>query len=90
MAADGWQEEYSTCLIKLWFRQGIASPDLFTEMTSRQQLHVKIWIGLKALSAKMHEDWFESFISKDAREGRALNRIISWTDAGAEYKADPR
>ena len=55
MAADGWQEEYSTCLIKLWFRQGIASPDLFTEMTSRQQLHVKIWIGLKALSAKMHE-----------------------------------
>jgi hypothetical protein len=29
MAADGWQEEYSTLLIELGFRQGTACPNLF-------------------------------------------------------------
>ena len=29
MAADGWQEEYSTCLVDLGFTQGDACPNLF-------------------------------------------------------------
>ena len=50
-------------------------------------------------------DWFESEISKeyevtisprlgpgpqDAKQGRALNRVIPWTEKGIEYEADPR
>ena len=26
----------------------------------------------------------------DAKEGRSLNRVIQWTDAGVEYEVDPR
>ena len=33
LAADGWQEESSTFLMQLGFRQGIASPNLFCHPT---------------------------------------------------------
>ncbi len=35
MAADGWQEEYSTLLISLGFRQGTSCPNAFHHRTKR-------------------------------------------------------
>ena len=55
--------------------------------------------------AKPNLDWFESQLEshyelrkgsrfgpglQDAQEGRVLNRISKWTDAGIDYEADPR
>ena len=55
--------------------------------------------------AKPNLDWFESQLEshyelrkggrispgpQDAKDGRVLNRIIQWTNAGIEYDADPR
>jgi hypothetical protein len=30
-AADGWQEEYSTALVRIGFKQGIACPNVFRQ-----------------------------------------------------------
>ena len=50
-------------------------------------------------------NWFENTMEKhyemtvgprlgpgpnDAKEARALNRVVKWTDLGVEYEADPR
>ena len=104
MAADGWQEEYSTFLISIGFTQGVGHANLFR--------HAK-----RGLKCSVHGDdfttsgpcaelnWFEETMGQhyemtigprlgpgpnDAKEARALNRIVRWTDEGIEYEADPR
>ena len=104
MAADGWQEEYSTMMIRHGFRQGVSCPNVF-------------YHAAKGIVCSVHGDdftssgpapaldWFEAEISKeyevsigprlgpgpnDAKEGRALNRVIRWCDGHLEYEADPR
>ena len=103
-AADGWQEEYSTDLVRMGFVQGIASPNVF-------------WHKAKKISCTVHGDdftstgpadaldWFETSVSEeyeisvgprlgpgpsDAKEARALNRVITWHEDRIDYEADPR
>ena len=104
MAADGWQEEYSTFLVALGFRQGEACPNIFRHekrgvVTS---VHGDDFTTTGPADAL---DWFESAVKEkyeatigprvgpgpnDAKEGRVLNRIVRWCSDGIQYEADPR
>jgi len=104
MAADGWQQEYSTLLIRLGFRQGLACPNVFRhpERGIVTSVHGD---DFTSCGPKDALDWLEKAIAEsyeitlgprlgpgpdDAKEARALNRIIRWTSEGIEYEADPR
>ncbi len=104
MAADGWQEEYSTMLIRLGFRQGVACPNLFYHQSRKIVCSVH---GDDFTSSGPRDalNWLEESIAKeyeitiqprvgpgpsDAKEGRSLNRIIRWCAGHIEYEADPR
>ncbi len=104
MAADGWQEEYSTMLIGLGFRQGASCPNVFWH-PSRQiccSVHGDDFTSSGPAPAL---DWLEKSIGEsyeitigprlgpgpnDAKEARALNRIVRWCEGRLEYEADPR
>ena len=104
LAADGWQEEYSTFLISLGYCQGLGHPNLF--LHSQRGLRCSVHGDDFTTSGPCNQlDWFEEEMKKhydlttgprlgpgpkDAKEGRALNRVIRWTPAGLEYEADPR
>ncbi len=104
MAADGWQEEYSTLLVRLGFTQGAGCPNVFHHQQRRIMCSVH---GDDFTSSGPADalDWFEEEVGreyelsigprigpgpKDAKEGRALNRVIRWCDGHIEYEADPR
>ncbi len=104
MAADGWQEEYSTMLVGLGFRQGEACPNLFHHKAKQIVCSVH-GDDFASSGPRTALDWLESSIqqhyeitiqprigpgSDDAKEGRALNRVIRWCDGHIEYEADPR
>ena len=103
-AADGWQEEYSTLLVSLGFRQGDACPNAFFHPVRRIACSVH---GDDFTSSGPADalDWLEGAIGEhyeldigprlgpgpsDAKEGRVLNRIIRWCGDRIEYEADPR
>ena len=103
-AADGWQEEYSTCLVRLGFVQGKSSANVF----HHREKHIALSVhgdDLTATGPKDALDWYEAAISSeyevkihprmgpgkdDAKEMRVLNRVITWHEAHIEYEADPR
>ncbi len=104
MAADGWQEEYSTMLIELGFIQGEACPNVFKH--PEKKIHCSVH-GDDFTSSGPADmlDWLETAIGQryeitigprlgpgpqDAKEARALNRIIRWCDGYITYEADPR
>ena len=104
LAADGWQEEYSTLLIRLGFVQGFGHPNVFQHPQRRVLCSVH---GDDFTSSGPADslDWFEGAIAKeyevtisprmgpgpnDAKQGRALNRVITWSEWGIHYEADPR
>ena len=104
MAADGWQEEYSTFLVSLGFRQGDACPNLFYHSGRKvvTSVHGDDFTSSGPADAL---DWLEEMITKqyeisieprlgpgplDAKESRVLNRVIRWCDDCIEYEADPR
>ncbi len=103
-AADGWQEEYSTLLVSLGFRQGDACPNVFHHRA-------------RGIVTSVHGDdftstgpcdelnWFEAAVQEkyeldvgprlgpgkdDAKEGRVLNRVVRWCEDSIEYECDPR
>ena len=103
-AADGWQEEYSTLLVTLGFRQGDACPNVF-------------YHSARSIVTSVHGDdftstgpcdelnWFEAAVQEryeldigprlgpgkdNAKEGRVLNRVVRWHDDRIEYECDPR
>ena len=103
-AADGWQEEYSTTLVRLGFVQGFGHPNVFHHPERGIACSVH---GDDFTSAGPADsfDWFESAIAaeyeitlgprlgpgpEDAKEARALNRVITWHEDRVEYEADPR
>jgi hypothetical protein len=103
-AADGWQEEYSTALVRMGFEQGMASPNVFRH-TARKiscSVHGDDFTSSGPADAL---DWLEASIAaeyeisvgprlgpgpNDAKQARALNRVITWLDDKIEYEADPR
>jgi len=103
-AADGWQEEYSTMLVRHGFRQGNACPNLFYNPIR----HISVSVhgdDFTSSGGKLQLDWFEAAVAEeyeiavgprlgpgvqDAKEGRALNRVIRWCEEHIEYEADPR
>ena len=104
MAADGWQEEYSSMLVKLGFTQGTACPTAFFHRTRGIQCSVH-GDDFTSSGPKPALDWLEKSIAEkyditigprlgpaheDAKEARALNRIVRWCDTHIEYEADPR
>ncbi len=104
IAADGWQEEYSTLLVRLGSRQGLASPNVFYH----HDRHIASSVhgdDFTSTGPAVELDWLESEIGKeyettvgprlgpgpnDAKEARALNRVITWHEDRVEYEADPR
>ena len=104
MAADGWQEEYSTTLVSLGFTQGDACPNLFrhAERGIVTSVHGDDFTSSGPATSL---DWLEKSIADkyeitveprlgpgtaDAKEGRVLNRVIRWCEDSIEYEADPR
>ena len=105
MAADGWQQEYSTFLIaKLGFKQGGGHANLFhhPQRDIRTSVHGDDFTSQGPCDEL---DWLEASIAEhyevtigprlgpggnDAKEGRALNRIVRWCGDHVEYEADPR
>ena len=103
-AADGWQEEYSTLLVSLGFKQGDASPNVFRHPTRliTTSVHGDDFTSSGPADAL---DWLEEAVAEhyeitisprmgpgpqDAKEGRVLNRIIRWLEHSIEYECDPR
>ena len=104
MAADGWQEEYSTTLIEFGFVQGLANPNVFYHPLRGIYCSVH-GDDFTSSGPKPQLDWMENAIAEkyeisiaprmgpgmqDAKEGKILNRIIHWTPEGIEMEADPR
>ena len=103
-AADGWQEEYSTLLVDLGFKQGDASPNVFRH--AKRQITCSVHgDDFTSSGPKSALDWFEAAVAEhyeltisprmgpgpdDAKEGRVLNRVIRWLDKSIEYECDPR
>ena len=104
-AADGWQEEYSSCLVELLgFSQGGACPCVFHH-AERNLLCSVHGDDFTTCGPKNELDWFENELAKqyelkvgprlgpgagDAKEVTVLNRVIRWTETGVELEADPR
>ena len=103
-AADGWQEEYSTMLIRLGFTQGTASANVFEHRERKVAVSVH-GDDLTATGPADALDWYENAVSaeyevkigprlgpgeNDAKEMRVLNRVVTWHDDRVEYEADPR
>ena len=103
-AADGWQEEYSTCLVRLGFTQGKGSANVFEHKKRKISLSVH-GDDLTATGPSDSLDWYEAAMSAeyeikihprmgpgkdDAKEMRVLNRVITWHSDRIEYEADPR
>ena len=103
-AADGWQEEYSTMLVRHGFKQGNACPNLFRHPVKDIVCSVH-GDDFTSSGRKPALDWMEMVIAQeyeitigprlgpapsDAKEGRALNRVVRWCESHIEYEADPR
>ena len=103
-AADGWQEEYSTLLVRLGFTQGKGSANVFRHDAQKIScsVHGDDFIATGPADAL---DWYEGAVAseyeiavgprlgpgpKDAKEARVLNRVITWHSDRIEYEADPR
>ncbi len=104
MAADGWQEEYSTFLISLGFLHGTSCPNVFYHRAKGIVCSVH-GDDFTSSGPKDSLDWLEESICSiyeatvgprlgpgkhDAKEARALNRIVRWQGDRIEYEADPR
>ena len=104
MAADGWQEEYSTLLVSLGFVQGVSCPNVFRHV-EREVVCSVHGDDFTSCGPKPSLDWMEKAIGEkyeitigprlgpgpdDAKEARVLNRIIRWEHGRIEYEADPR
>jgi hypothetical protein len=104
-AADGWQEEYSSTLVReMGFVQGTASPNLFRH-EARGIVTSVHGDDFTSAGPKDALDWFEAELQRhyeitiqprlgpgpqDAKEVRVLNRVIRWCGSHLEYEADPR
>ena len=104
MAADGWQEEYSTLLLSLGFEQGLSCPNVFHHVDKGIVCSVH-GDDFTSCGPKTSLDWMETAIGEkyeitvgprlgpgpdDAKEARVLNRIVRWETDRIEYEADPR
>ena len=91
-------------LVRLGFRQGHACPNLFFHQTRGVVVFVH-GDDFTASGPKPQLDWFETSVAKeyeisvaprlgpgelDAKEGKALNRLIRGGDRHIEFEADPR
>jgi len=104
MAADGWQEEYSTLLVSFGFVQGLSCPNVFHH-ESRGIVCSVHGDDFTSCGSKPSLDWLENAIGasyeitigprlgpgpEDAKEARILNRVVRWEEGRLEYEADPR
>ena len=103
-AAEGWQCEYSSALVKLGFTQGVACPCIFFH-AEKDIVCTVHGDDFTAVGSKASLDWYEAALEDkyelkkggrlgpgpdDDREATCLNRVIRWCDHGLEYEADPR
>ena len=91
-------------LVRHGFKQGKACPNLFYHPTRSIVASVH-GDDFTSSGGKLQMDWLEATIAQeyeisvgprlgpgvqDAKEGRALNRVIRWCKDHVEYEADPR
>ncbi len=103
-AAEGWHSWYSDHLEELGFLKGDASACVFRHVERRLSTAVH-GDDFFTEGPKASLDWFKQEMDKryelkeayrlgpgplDDKEGRILNRIVRWTEAGLEYEGDPR
>ena len=104
MAADGWQEEYSTTLVALGFTHGGACPTVFRhversivtsvrgdDFTSSGLVSSLDW--LEDSMASKYESTIEPRLGPGpagAKEYRVLSRVIRCCEDSIGYEADPR
>ena len=103
-AADGWQQQYSSTMIALGFKQDVACPCVFWH-ESRSLVSSVHGGDSTTAGSKPDLDWLESELEAkyelrkggrigpgkdDDKEWRVLNKVVSWTEDGLEYQADPR
>ena len=103
-AASGWQEGCSTALVRMGFEQRLASPYVFRHRAKNIScsVHGDDFTSSGPADAL---DWLETSIAaeyeisvglrlgpgpNDAKQARALNRVVTLHDDRIEYKADPR
>ena len=79
-AADGWQEEYSTALVRLGFGQGLVSPNVFRHAARKISCSVH---GDDFTSSGLADvlDWLEASI---AAEYEILVRSRQWPGPNAK------
>ncbi len=104
-AAAGWEDEYSSFLVEVGFKRGMASGCIFHH--PGRDLRVVVYgDDFTIVGACQDVDWFEEVmegkyaITKRGRLGSdkryqkemiLLNRVIRWVDGiGLEVEADPR
>ena len=102
-AALNWGEECASTMTELGYERGKASPCTFYHPARQLRTYIHgddfVTIGkeedlawLKQGLEKHYEIKTEVLgpSDKDKQQVKVLNRIITWTDTGIEYEADPR
>ena len=104
-SADGWQLECSTALVRMGFKQGLASPNVFRYNARKIACSVHgddftssgpadaLGCCLETSIAAEYEISIGPRLGpgpNDAKQARALNSVITWYDDQIEYEADPR
>lgn len=103
-AAAAWEDDYAQKLEGLGFRRGVASPTVFHWAERDVQCVVHgddlTFLGrdsdLKSV-AKHMQGWYQLKIRAipgadkgDDKSITILGRVVTWTNEGVEYKADPK
>ena len=102
-AAQNWSEECANTMVSLGFTRGKATPCTFyhKDRNLRTYIHGDDFVtsgsdgDLKWLKANLekHYELKTEILGpdrEDKKQVKILNRIVSWTDEGLTYEADPR
>ena len=102
-AAQNWGEECAATMKKLGFQRGTASPCTFSHHYRRLRCYIHgddfVTVGMDE-----HLKWMKAQLEKqyelkkqvlgpdegDLKQVRVLNRVLTWSDEGIAYEADPR
>ena len=102
-AAQNWGETCAEAMIKAGFERGRASPCVFYHKDRKIRTYIH---GDDYVSVGQDQDlkWLKGVLEAafeiktqilgpqkgDHQQIRVLNRMLTWTDRGIEYEADPR
>ena len=102
-AALNWGEECANTMIELGYERDKASPCTFYHPVRQLRTYIH-GDGFVTIGKEEDLAWLKQGLEKhyeiktevlgpsgnDKQQVKVLNRIITWTDTGIEYEADPR